>query len=96
MHGTSKAADHRAYWRIAPKSLELVVVSQPVAQAFCGRLLVQQLETARYFDPSNDWPQPIEFNPTLLVLLEQLAFLGDTAVAVSCLSLRKRTHPDFH
>ena len=78
MHGTSKAADHRAYWRIAPKSLELVVVSQPVAQAFCGRLLVQQLETARYFDPSNDWPQPIEFNPTLPVLLEQLAFLGDT------------------
>ena len=54
MHGTSKAADHRAYRRIAPKPLELVVVFQPVAQAFCSRLLVQQLDTARYFDPSND------------------------------------------
>ena len=33
--GASKSADYRAYRRIAPKSLELVVVSQPVAQAFC-------------------------------------------------------------
>ena len=38
--GASKSADYRAYRRIAPKSLELVVVSQPVAQAFCGRLLL--------------------------------------------------------
>ena len=38
--GSSKSADYRAYRRIAPKSLELVVVSQPVAQAFCGRLLL--------------------------------------------------------
>ena len=42
MHGTSRAADYRAYRRIAPKSLELVIVSRPVAFAFCGRLLVQQ------------------------------------------------------
>ena len=34
MQGTSRAADYRAYRRIAPKSLELVVVSKPVAFAF--------------------------------------------------------------
>jgi len=33
MQGTSRAADYRAYRRIAPKSLELVVVSRPVAFA---------------------------------------------------------------
>ena len=42
MQGTSRSTDFRAYRRIAPKSLELVLVSRPVASAFCGRLLVQQ------------------------------------------------------
>ena len=31
-----------------------------------------------YFDPANDWPQPIELNATVPIVLEQLAFLGDT------------------
>ena len=51
MQGTSRSADSRAYRRIAPKSLELVVVSRPVAFAFCGRLLVQQPAEVEYFDP---------------------------------------------
>ena len=76
--GSSKAADYRAYRRIAPKSLELVVVSQPVAQAFCGRLLLQHLPHATYFDPGTDWPKPIELNATFPIVLEELAFLGDT------------------
>ena len=75
--GSSKSADYRAYRRIAPKSLELVV-SQPVAQAFCGRLLLQHLPHATYFDPGTDWPKPIELNATFPIVLEQLAFLGDT------------------
>ena len=41
-------AEYRAYRRMAPKSLELV---QPVAQTFCGRLLLQHLAYAAYFDP---------------------------------------------
>ena len=76
--GASKSADYRAYRRIAPKSLELVVVSQPVAQAFCGRLLLQHLQHATYFDPGTDWPKPIELNATFPIVLEQLAFLCDT------------------
>ena len=74
----SKSADYQAYRRIAPKSLELVVVSQPVAQAFCGRLLLQYLRHATYFDPGTDWPKPIELNATFPIVLEELAFLGDT------------------
>ena len=58
--------------------LELVVVSKPVALAFCGRLLLQQPTEVAYFDPANDWPQPIELNATFPIVLEQLAFLGDT------------------
>ena len=50
MQGTSRSADSRAYRRIAPKSLELVLVSRPVAFAFCGRLLVQQPAEVEYFD----------------------------------------------
>ena len=76
--GSSKSAEYRAYRRIAPKSLELVVISQPVAQTFCGRLLLQHLPNAAYFDPGTDWPKPIELNATLPIVLEQLAFLGDT------------------
>ena len=76
--GSSKSAEYRAYRRIAPKSLELVLVSQPVAQTFCGRLLLQHLANTAYFDPDTDWPKPIELNATLSIVLEQLAFLGDT------------------
>ena len=60
--GTSRSADSRAYRRIAPKSLELVLVSRPVAFAFCGRLLVQQPAEVEYFDPERDWPKPIVFH----------------------------------
>ena len=76
--GSSKSAEYRAYRRIAPKTWELVVISQPVAQTFCGRLLLQHLSNAAYFDPGSDWPKPIELNATLPIILEQLAFLGDT------------------
>ena len=31
-----------------------------------------------YFDPANDWPQPIELHATFSIVLEELAFLGDT------------------
>ena len=55
MQGSSKSAEYRAYRRIAPKSLELVLVSQPVAQTFCGRLQLQHLANAAYFDPGTDW-----------------------------------------
>ena len=75
--GSSKSAAYRAYRRIAPKSLELVIISQPVAKTFCGRLLLQHLPNAAYFDPGIDWPKPIELNATLPIVLEQLAFLGD-------------------
>ena len=30
------------------------------------------------FDPGTDWPKPIELNATFPIVLEQLAFLGDT------------------
>ena len=62
--GSSKSAEYRAYRRIAPKSLELVIVSQPAAQTFCGRLLLQHLSNAAYFDPGTDWSKPIELNDT--------------------------------
>ena len=78
MQGTSRSADSRAYRRIAPKSLELVLVSRPVAFAFCGRLLVQQPAEVEYFDPVRDWPQPIVLHASFSVLMEEMAFLGDT------------------
>ena len=49
-----------------------------MAQAFCGRLFLQHLPHATYFDPGTDWPKPIELNATFPIVLEQLAFLGDT------------------
>ena len=52
--------------------------SKPVAFAFCGRLLLQQPAAVEYFDPVSDWPQPIELHATFPIVLEQLAFLGDT------------------
>ena len=75
--GSSKSAEYRAYQRIAPKSFELVLVSQPVAQTFCGPLLLQHLATSAYFDLALT-AKPIELNATLSIVLEQLAFLGDT------------------
>ena len=77
MQGTGRSADSRAYRRIAPKSLELVLVSRPVAFAFCGRL-VQQPAEVEYFDPARDWPQPIVFHASFSLLMEEMAFLGDT------------------
>ena len=78
MQGTSKAAAYRAYRRIAPKHLELIVVSGPVAREFCGRLLQQHASGLEYFDPREDWPQPIEYHMLTSLVLEQLFFLGDT------------------
>ena len=78
MQGTSRAADSRAYRRIAPKSLELVLVSRSVAFAFCGRLLVQQPTEVEYFDHERDWPKPIVFHASFSVVMEEMAFLGDT------------------
>ena len=79
MHsGTSKNPAQRAIKRIAPKLLELVVVSLPIARTFCGRLLDQDLKSMNYFVPAQDWPKPIEANMSMAVVLEELAFLGDT------------------
>lgn len=38
----------------------------------------QQLKTMSYFDPARDWPQPIGLNTAMPIVLEELAFLGDT------------------
>ena len=43
--GTSKNPAQRAIKRIAPKLLELIVVSLPIARTFCGKLLDQYLKT---------------------------------------------------
>ena len=94
--GSSKSADYRAYRRIAPKSLELVVVSQPVAQAFCSRLLLQHLPHATYFDPGTDWPKPIELNATFSIVLDNSPSLVTLGVAVNCWSLHKQIHRDSH
>ena len=76
--GTSKNPAQRAIKRIAPKLLELVIVSLPIARTFCGRLLDQYLKTMSYFDPAKDWPKPIEDYVSMAVVWEELAFLGDT------------------
>ena len=31
-----------------------------------------------YFDPARDWPKPIKLNTAMPIVLEELAFLGDT------------------
>ena len=31
-----------------------------------------------YFDPAQDWLKPIEDHPSMAVVWEELAFLGDT------------------
>ena len=76
--GTSKNPVQRALKRIAPKMLELVIVSLPIARTFCGRLLDLHLRKMSYFDPAQDWLKPIEDHPSMAVVWEELAFLGDT------------------
>ena len=76
--GTCKTPAQRAVKRIAPKYLELIVVSLPVAKTFCGQLLNQYLAQMSYLNPAHDWPRPIEANVTISIVLEELAFLGDT------------------
>ena len=93
MQGTSRSADSRAYRRIAPKSLELVLVSKPVAFAFCGRLLVQQPAEVEYFDPARDWPQPIVFHANFSVLMEEMAC---HEVDVNCWCLHRPIRRDSH
>ena len=91
MQGTSRAADYRAYRRIAPKSIKLVVVSRPVAFAFCGRLLVQQPVEVEYFDPA-----PIVFYANFSVLMEEMAFLGDTRSGCELLVFAQANQRDSH
>jgi hypothetical protein len=79
MQGSSKTtAAARAYRRISPKELELVLLPYAVASAFCDRLLAGHLLTASYFDPAVGWPQPFVMHDTLAISLQQLALLGDT------------------
>ena len=94
MQGASRAADYRAYRRIAPKLFELVVVSKLVAFAFCERLLLQQPAEVEYFDPASDWPQPIELHATFPIVLEELAFLGDTRSRCELLVFAQATRHD--
>ena len=75
---TVEPLDYRAYRRIAPKVLELVIVSKPVALAFCGRLLLQQPTELHTLILQMIGRRPIELNATVPIVLEQLAFLGDT------------------
>ena len=76
--GTCKTPEQRAFKRIAPKCLDLSVVSLPIAKTFCGPLLQRYLTQMNYLDPVQDWPKPIEMNMTIPILLEDLVFLGDT------------------
>ena len=59
MQGTSRAAAYRAFRRIAPKFLELIVVSGSIATEFCGRLLQQHASGLTYFDPFKIGPNPL-------------------------------------
>ena len=49
-----------------------------MARTFCGRLIEQYAQHSDHFGPCHDWPHPIEFNVTIPLVLQQLAFLGDT------------------
>jgi len=73
MQGNNKSAAYRAYRRIAPKSIELVLLPQYVARALCGRLLELHQQHAAYFNPRHDWPQPIAMNANFIITLEKLA-----------------------
>ena len=39
---------------------------------------MQQPAEVEYFDPVRDWPKPIVFHASFSVLMEEMAFLGDT------------------
>lgn len=69
---------YRAFRRIAPKSVELVLLPKYVAHAFCGRLLEMHQRHVAYFDPHKDWSQPIAMNAIISICLQKLAFLRDT------------------
>ena len=58
MQGSNKTAAHRVYRRIAPRSIEVVLLPQFVARTFCGRLIDQYAKHTDYFDPCHDWPHP--------------------------------------
>ena len=49
-----------------------------VASTFCDRLLALHRGTSTYFDPAQDWPQPITSNPRMEVFMQRLYFLGNT------------------
>ena len=72
MQGNNRSAATRAQRRIAPKAVELVLLPQCVATAFCGRQ-----KEAEYFNPHQDWPHSIAMNANS-ICLQKLAFLGAT------------------
>ena len=39
---------------------------------------MQQPTEVEYFDPARDWPKPIAFHASFSVVMEEMAFLGDT------------------
>ena len=78
MQGSNKNAAYRAYRRIAPKSIEVILLPHFVARTFCGRLIEKHAQDTEYFDPGRDWPQPIEGHVNIPLDLQQLSFLGDT------------------
>ena len=94
--GTSKNPAQRALKRIAPKLLELVIVSLPIAWTFCGRLLDQYLKTMSYFDPAQDWPKPIEDHVSMAVVWEEPAFWETHAAAMNSWCLHKLTSRAYH
>ena len=78
MQGSNKSAAYRAYRRIAPKSIEVILLPHFVARTFCGRLIEKHAQDTEYFDPGRDWPHPIEGHGNIPLVLQQLSFLGDT------------------
>ena len=84
MQGNHKSAAYRAFRRIAPKSIELVLLPHYVARAFCGRLIEQHQQHATYFDPSRDWPQPIVMNAISTYYWISWPSLGIPGAAANC------------
>ena len=78
MQGSNKNAVYRAYRRIAPKSVEVILLPHLVAHTFCGRLIEKHAHNTEYFDPGRDWPHPLEGHVNIPLDLQQLFFVGDT------------------
>ena len=78
MQGSNKNAAYRAYRRIAPKSVEVILLPHFVARTFCGRLIEKHAHNTEYFDPGRDWPHPLEGHMNIPLDLQQLFFVGDT------------------